>query len=112
MSNSINPNTSNLVALRRDRLRTIVNSAGSRFVSIGFVKKDGSKRTITCQNACIATRAKGSTASDSAQRAVDTRKRNNPHLMNVFDINADGFKSVNLDSIFAIHIDRQAYDVS
>lgn len=61
-----------------------IKSSGSKLVSLKFEKKDGSIRTI-CFNPKTAKGLKGEEASDSAKRAIATRKKNNPNMISVCD---------------------------
>jgi hypothetical protein len=65
---------------------TAANPANSQFVTVDFVKKDGTPRTVTFNPAAIKSKLKGAEASESAQRAAVTRKENHPDLINVIDV--------------------------
>jgi hypothetical protein len=93
-------------------VRALVASAGSRFFSIEFVKKNGDYRKMQVQQAAARTHAKGDTASESAQRAVATRAKNNPNLLNVWSVDKRAFRSVNMDTLRAITVDGHRYEVS
>ena len=66
------------------QIKALIADSGSAFMSIEFIKNDGSKRVIVFNP-----RAKkglaGEKASDSAKQAVKTRAQNNPNLINVLD---------------------------
>jgi hypothetical protein len=87
---------------RRAIINTLMDDAGSQFLSVEFVKKDGTTRLMTCQLAAGRKLLAGDDASDSAKQGVETRKANNPHLRNVYSIDSHAWRSVNLDTILTI----------
>ena len=90
-------------------IRDLVKTAGSRIFSVQFTKKDGSTRIMTVQQAALAPRCKGEDASDSARQAVETRARNNPHLLNVYSMDAKGIRSVNMDTLDWIQVNGKKH---
>lgn len=100
------------------QIRAFIDQNGSRFMSISFIKKDGSKRSINFNPSAAKNRTKGETASASSQQAVETRKINNPNLLNVWEQNNPDeetkFRSINMDTVFQIKAGKQTlnfYDV-
>jgi hypothetical protein len=65
-------------------IKSLIEKAGSQFVSITFTKKDDTERTIRFNPKYR--RVLGERASESAKKAVATRKENNPNLLAVMDI--------------------------
>lgn len=61
----------------------IANPNNSKFVTVQFVKKNGTLSQTTFNPAAIKKQTKGTDASESAQRAAATRKANHPDLINV-----------------------------
>ena len=94
-----------------EQIRALVKSAGSQFFSIEFIKKNGEYRTMQVQQAALKNHVKGDTASESAQRAVATRAKNNPNLLNVWDVGKHACRSVNMDTLRAITINGVRYEV-
>ena len=92
------------------RVRELVKSAGSRIFSVQFTKKNGEKRIMTVQQAALAPRCKGDAASDSARQGVETRARNNPHLLNVYDIGKRGIRSVNMNTLDWIKVNGEKFE--
>lgn len=89
----------------------IVERAGGKFISIEFIKKDGTYRKMNIQPAAGKFHVKGETASEQAQRAAQTRKENNPNLLNVWDVQKHAFRSVNMDTVRAVTADGKRYIV-
>lgn len=99
------------LALKRDMARkaALIVSAGGRIVSVTFTKKDGSKRIMKINSAKLRHHLKGEDASPAAQRAAQTRKERHPHLMPVWDIEADAARSVNLLTVSRIATGGRVY---
>lgn len=94
------------------QIKALLATAGARFISIHFTKKDGSDRQMTFNPAAAPKRVKGEEASEQAQRAAATRATNNPNLVNVWDNGKQAFRSINMDTIYRIVIDGVRYDLS
>ncbi len=109
MSSSFNINKRRLN--RYNQIRGLVKSAGSRFMSITFIKKDGSERLMQIQPMGLAKHVKGDKASESAQRAVATRATNNPNLLNVWDVHKKAARSVNMDTVLRLVIAGQTWEL-
>lgn len=86
----------------RDQLRRLLESTGSKFTIVQFVKQDGSLRTMLIQHAATKYRVKGEAASESAQRGVATRAANHPELFNTYDVDRNAIRSINLDTVVQI----------
>lgn len=78
---------SNLDADQRAKLvRAILDFGGGRYVGLNFARKDGTRRSAVVNPMDFGRdMIKGDAASPSAQRAVATRRRNNPDLLNLVD---------------------------
>lgn len=87
---------------KRMLVRGIIDAANSQFVSVSFIKKDGSTRVMNVQPFAIRSHIVGEAASESMQRAVATRKENHPNLYNCWDVQANSARSINLDTVFLI----------
>ena len=88
----------------------LIQSAKGRFMSVTFVKKDMSIRTMNIQPAAIAKAIKDpSEVSDADKQRTETRRANNPHLLPVWDVQNQGVRSVNLDTVTEIKIDGEVY---
>tara|TARA_R110000796_G_scaffold20283_1_gene60516 strand:+ start:324 stop:641 length:318 start_codon:yes stop_codon:yes gene_type:complete len=72
---------------KSDKIKGIIRQARSTIISVRFKKADGSLRTMSF-NARYKDGIKGLDACESAQKAVETRKANNPDLINVIDLAA------------------------
>jgi hypothetical protein len=94
-----------------EEIRNFIAAQGSRFVTLDFYKKDGTPRRINFNPLAAKNNMVGDAACESAKRAVETRKRNNPNLLNVWEHNNDDqttkFRSINMDSVFRIGCGRK-----
>jgi ribosomal protein L28 len=84
---------------RYDHILKIVEGQGSRIFSVVFIKKDGSPRTMLVQYAATKTHMLGENAPEHKQRAAATRREQNPNLLNVCSMDAQGFRSINMDTL-------------
>jgi hypothetical protein len=96
--------TPSQIETRRAAIRTLIDSAGSTILSVEFTKVDGSTRVMQCQTHAGKSLLAGDAASASAKQGVETRKANNPHLRAVYDIGKRAWRSMNLDSMFALTV--------
>lgn len=96
------------------QIRALIETAGSRFVSVEFTKQDGALRRMLVNPARLGAhlRRDDSDKSESHQRGAATRKALNPHLLNVWDEIAGGPRSINLDTLSQIKIDGVTYHVA
>jgi len=92
------------IEARRDNVKSLIESAGSTFIGVDFIKADGTFRTMNVQTHAGKSLLAGDAASDSAKQAVETRKRNNPNLINVFDVANSAWRSINLDTVQRVTI--------
>lgn len=94
-----------------DEIRNFIASQGSRFVTLEFYKKDGTPRAINFNPLAAKNNTVGEYASESAKRAVETRKRNNPNLLNVWEHNNEDqttkFRSINMDTVYRVACGRK-----
>lgn len=91
-------------------MRAIIESAKGRFCFVEFRKKDDTLRRMIVQPAMLKFKVKGEAASDAAKRRTKSWKENNPNLMPVWDVEAEGIRSVNLDTVTTIHLDGEVYN--
>lgn len=92
------------------QIKALIATAGARWVAVHFIKKDGSERVMAYNPKSAGKRTKGDKASPSAQQAVETRASNHPNLINVWDSKSEGFRSVNMDTIFKLIVDGITYE--
>lgn len=97
---------------RYAQIKALLATAGARFITIHFKKVNGEDRSITYNAKAAAKRVKGEQASPSAQQAAATRSANNPNLLNVWDHEKKGFRSINMDTIYRISIDGSVFELS
>jgi hypothetical protein len=93
----------NLIQNQRDIIRNFINSAGSSFVGVEFIKKDGEFRSMTIQQTAGHEMLAGNDATKNRQMAVRHRAENNPHLMSVYEVNK-GWRSINLDTVTKVNV--------
>lgn len=91
------------------RKRRLIASAKGRFASVTFIKKDGSTRVMRVQPATLRQHVKGADASKPARRASQTRAERHPHLLPVWDAEAQAPRSVNLATISRIAVNGQVH---
>lgn len=103
--------TQDQIVARRNAINALIDSAGATFLAIEFKKLDGELRTIQVQLPKAKFEVVGEAASESRQQAVATRKANNPHLRNLWDVAKAAFRSVNLDTVLAVTVRGTRYEV-
>lgn len=91
------------------KMRELIESAKGRFCYVEFEKKDGTLRKMIIQPAKLKFEIKGDEASEEAKKRTEVRKANNPHLMPVWDVQAEGIRSVNFDTVRSIHVNGENY---
>lgn len=89
--------------------RDLIAKAKGRFVSVTFTKTDGTQRTMRVQPATLRQHVKGNAASDAARKAIETRTRRHPHLLSVWDTEAQAPRSVNLATVSRIAADGHVH---
>lgn len=97
-------------AAEMEAKRKMIAAAKGRFVSVTFIKKDGSERVMRVQPATLKYHLKGDSASESARKAVQTRAERHPHLMPVWDADKAAARSVNLSTISRIAVDGSVHE--
>ena len=80
--------------MTRDFIREYMATVGSTFVSVTFVKKDGTLRTMVVNPLAGRKTLTGTRVAASAKRAA-----NHPHLLNMWDIHSAGWRSINIDTV-------------
>ena len=103
--------------MNANQVKQIIREAKSTIVSVKFRKADGSIRTMSF-NAKYKDGIKGLDASESAQKAVETRKKNNPDLINVIDLAvkrqtrnaAKSWRSFKCESVVSIKAGGKVYE--
>ncbi|WP_120632195.1 hypothetical protein [Ruegeria sp. EL01] len=92
--------------------RALISKAKGRFVSVTFTKQDGTQRTMRVQPATLRQHVKGDAASNAARKAIETRTRRHPHLLPVWDTEAQAPRSVNLATVSRIAADGNVHTFS
>ncbi len=96
---------------RRDLLRSVLDDAGSRFLSATYTKVDGTVTKRVFQTKAGRALLAGDAASDSAKQAVETRKANHPNLVSLYDMTAHGWRSLNLDTVREIAVEGHKIEI-
>lgn len=99
-----------------NKVKTILERNGSKLATVVFTKKDGSDRTMQI-NLVSNKGVKGASASERAKKAAKNRAQNNPHLINVLDMNlrqkgVDEYKcrrSINAETVKEIRCGGKVY---
>jgi hypothetical protein len=84
-----------------EAIRALINSAGATFVSIDFIKKDGTPRRMICQLPAIQNHIVGS---ERGEKAAATRRANHPELMPVYSVDSKGIRSINLSTVYRVKV--------
>jgi hypothetical protein len=85
-----------------DTISQIITGQGSRFTTVEFIKKDGTVRTMRVQPAATKFRVKGEDAPEHKQRAAETRRINHPNLLNIYDVDRDAIRSIDMNTIMIV----------
>lgn len=69
--------------------------------AVTFIKKDGTERTMKISHTKLVEKQEQDKKeiSEGAKKAAETRKKNHPNLLPVYDIDAGIIKSINLDTL-------------
>ena len=98
------------------KIKQLMSTAGSRIFVVHFHKKDGSLRIMKIQNAIAKHMVKGVTQgvplTPEKRQEIQHRAEWNANLVNVWDLQAEGFRSLNLDTLQEVHINGKLYKVS
>ena len=86
-----------------DSFRLLVAGQGSKIMAIEAITKDGRYRKFVVQQAAAATHVVGDAASESAKQGARTRAERWPNLLNVFDIQKQEFRSIDMDRILSLY---------
>lgn len=109
----------NTMMTKADKIKQILEQNGSKLCSVEFTKKDGSIRVMQVQLRSKKG-VKGESASEQAKKAVESRKKNNPDLINVVDVQlrkkgvteSACWRSFNADTVLRIKADGVEYKFS
>ena len=85
-----------------DTIQSIIASQGSKICAIEFIKKNGYYRKMLVQAAVLPKHLKGDDASESAKKGAETRRLNHPELLNIWCMDHNACRSVNMDTVMRI----------
>jgi hypothetical protein len=94
-------------------LRMLFASAGSRIFTVRFVKADQTLRVMKVQLAIGRKHLSSREEKLESVKLESIRKRaeQNPNLFNVWDIEKNGWRSINLDTVQEVHLNGKVYAV-
>jgi hypothetical protein len=84
------------VELRRANVKSLIESAGSTFIGVDFIKTDGTKRTMNVQTHAG---RKLLSNTENGKLMAEKRKETHPNLMPVYDVANNAWRSINLDTV-------------
>lgn len=90
--------------LLSEAIRQHITGAKCHFGSVEFLKKDGTLRRLTFQQAAMPARIKGTARGNRWSFTMATR---HPHLVRVWSVHDRGFRTVNLDTVLNVTTHRQ-----
>jgi len=91
-------------------IRDILDMNKGRFLTVTFIKKDGKERSMNIQPAAVRTRL-AVNPDPSAIQGAETRRRNNPNLIPVYDVKKGDIRSINVDTIKSIRSNHFTFNV-
>ena len=94
---------------RQSVVRAMLDTSRSRFMSIEFVKKDGTMRRMTINPRAVATHL-AANPSPAGKQAAATRKERHPNLIPVYEV-GKGIKSINTDTVQKVRMGGSEYHV-
>lgn len=92
-------------------MKALIESAKGRFISVEFVKADGTNRRMTIQPAGLKNHLKGEAGAEKGHKTANTKAALYPNLYPVYEV-GQRIKSINLDTVFKITIDKKTYNFS
>jgi hypothetical protein len=91
-------------------IRSILETNQGRFLTVSFRKKDGTMRRMNIQPAAVKTHLSVD-PNPSAVQGAETRRRNNPNLIPVYDVQKGSIRSINVDTISSIRANKITFNV-
>lgn len=88
-------------------IRALLKRAEDRVFTIHFWKMDGTVRVLKA----LQGQAAGQHVLGTGGQMQAHRAQANPNLINLYDVEAEGFRAVNLDTTFEVWIDGQVFDI-
>lgn len=79
------------------KLTDLIEQSNGKFISVTFIKKDGSERVLVGRLG-VTSRLKGGTSTLDADKFIT-----------IFDVQNDGYRAVNRDTIRSVRVDGQEY---
>ena len=95
---------------KRTFIKRIIEDANSHLVSVSFVKKDGTDRTMNIQYAAMFSRLKGEEGDESGRKAAEKAKESHPEHMPVYCVDSKGIRKINLDTVYKIVSKGKTYE--
>lgn len=92
------------IPLISDAIKYQINGSNCHFGSVEFIKKDGTLRRLTFQQAARLRRIKGTERGNKWSLTMATR---HPNLIRVWSVHDLAFRTVNLDTVLNVTTNRQ-----
>lgn len=97
------------IVTRRKIVAATIKAASGRFITVDFIKKDGTFRTMNIQPETVKTHL-AVNPSISGRKAAESRRKRHPNLLPVWDLSSKHIKSVNIDTVVSVRIDGTCID--
>ena len=97
------------MSTRRKVVAATIKAAAGRFITVDFVKKDGSFRSMNIQPETVKTHL-AVNPSSRGRKAAETRRLRHPNLLPVWDVSSKHIKSINMDTVISVRIDGTCID--
>ena len=94
---------------RKSVVKAMLDTSRSRFMSVEFVKKDGTRRKMVINPRAVATHL-AANPSKAGKRAAETRRINHPNLVPVWEVGV-GMRSINTDTVLKVRMGGSEYHV-
>lgn len=87
--------------INKTLLREKIEKQGNKIFSVDFLKKDGTERRMNCRL----------DVKKYTNGGLNNVEPNNPHLKVVYDLQSKGYRTINLNTIYACSLNGKAYKV-
>lgn len=87
-----------MTTISRENIKAVIESAGSTFFTVEFVKADGSIRKMNCRKGV-----------SKHLRGGDSTLTGKPHLVTVFDMQKKAYRAINLDTVRWVRVRGQRH---
>lgn len=88
------------MTIQREFIKSGIDSTNGKLFSVEFIKANGKRRKMVCRTG-VKRYLKGGKSTTS----------HCPHLVTVYDVQAKGYRSVNLDTVLNVKMFGQSFDI-